>query len=93
MPMNTLNPQKFGFSPATIVLSLPDGRICLVIDRKSRIIGKDGVKIAEKAHILRHTYPQAEICFATSAPICSTTKNYLEEKGIALLNLEAIGDL
>ena len=45
---------------------------------------KDGKKIVETASIIKNQ-TNKQVFLATSAPVCSKTKNYLESKNIQIV--------
>ncbi len=60
------------------------GILTIVKNRKSRIIMKDGEKILSLVQELRKDHPGKKIRFRTSAPVCSKTKRFLEDNGVAV---------
>ncbi|MBU1169325.1 MAG: hypothetical protein KKD44_07150 [Proteobacteria bacterium] len=75
-------PESLGLSSRTRIRTLSGNHIALVIDRKSRIIMKDGKGILDKAEIIRTRYPDMKISVETPAPVCSKTLAFLEDHGI-----------
>ena len=55
--------------------------IIISINRKSRIIMKDGIKIVDQVHQIQRQEKKT-ISVKTSAPVCSKTKKFLQKKGI-----------
>ena len=64
--------------------------IFIIIDRKSRIIMKDGYRISEQAKSIWSVDPGIRVRVATSAPICTKTKEYLQQVNIEILELKAL---
>ena len=60
-----------------------DDHIGIIIDRKSRIIMKDGHRIVNQAKKI-NTIQESNICLYTSAPVCSKTKEFLKKNDIAI---------
>ena len=86
--MHPVNPKTYNLSPRTKLLQDSSGSLFIVIDRKSRIIMKDGsrvVKIAE--HIKEVNKNNKKISLLTSAPVCSKTKVMLSKNNISVLSL------
>jgi len=54
------------------------------MDRKIRIIMKNGEKIVRKAALILKTIPGAVVSLLTTAPICSKTKALLKENKVLL---------
>ena len=63
-----------------------DDHIGIIIDRKSRIIMKDGHRIVNQAKKI-NTIQESSICLYTSAPICSKTKEFLKKNDIAIASI------
>ena len=82
--LKTVNADEFGL-PSRIKLAIDRKDNHYIIKNiKSRIIMKDGEKINEIANQIK---PNIKGCvfLATTAPVCSKTKNYLEEKKINIV--------
>ncbi len=81
--MNKLNPAKYNLHPRIKLLG-KDNNIFILIDRKSRIIMKDGYRIVEIAKRISKIDAKKEIFVLSNAPICGKTQNFLSDKGIAV---------
>ena len=57
----------------------------LTINRKSRIIMKDGRKLLEKMRPVRANIPNARIEIRVTAPICSKTEQFLIGEGFIVM--------
>jgi len=77
-----VDPESFGISGRTIIERTGPHSYAIVIDRKSRIIMADGMKIAEKAGKIKSVEKGAGVILRTTAPVCSKTLAFLTEKGI-----------
>ena len=87
--MKRIDPKKYNLnSRATLYKKMDD--IFIIIDRKSRIIMKDGYRITEQAKSVWSMDPGICIRVATSAPICTKTKEYLRKVNIEFLELNAL---
>ena len=64
--------------------------IYIVIDRKSRIIMKDGERLLKQAQQIKELEPTSKIKIATSAPICSKTKAYLGNQKIPFMSMSVL---
>lgn len=82
---NTVNPKEFGLPAGTILEDGGQGRLVLVIDRKSRLIMTDGHRIIAKLGKIRKVRPGAIFDLRTTAPVCSKTRVFLEENNIGVL--------
>ncbi len=79
-----IDPKIFGLPPSTKLIQTGNDQFKIVIQRKSRIIMKDGEGILAKVNKIRDHVPNAEVGLKTSAPVCSKTKSFLEEHGISV---------
>ena len=85
---NYIDPSLFGLAKNTIIEKPGRSHFALVIDRKSRIVMKDGEKIVEKAEKIRTALPGAKVSLKTTAPVCSKTKRMFTEHSIDILPSE-----
>ncbi len=83
--MNTfVDPKLYGLPPSTKLEQVGSNQYEIVIQRKSRIIMKDGKGIVAKVNKIRNHVTNAKVGLKTSAPVCSKTKVFLEEHGISV---------
>ena len=75
------DPKKYGLSTRVVLIENEQNEIIISIDRKSRIIMKDGIKIADQARQIQ-IQEQKTISVKTNAPVCSKTTQFLQKKGI-----------
>ena len=61
----------------------------IVIDRKSRIVMKDGYRILEIAKKIRDFETGKNVGVLSNAPVCSKTRKYLEKEDIKVKSLSA----
>tara|TARA_B100000315_G_C14541221_1_gene570989 strand:+ start:1454 stop:1729 length:276 start_codon:yes stop_codon:yes gene_type:complete len=87
--MKRIDPKKYNLTPRTTLYKKMDD-IFIIIDRKSRIIMKDGYRISEQAKSILSVDPGLRIKVATSAPMCSKTKEYLRQVDIETLELNSL---
>tara|TARA_B100001750_G_C15030249_1_gene361431 strand:+ start:189 stop:440 length:252 start_codon:yes stop_codon:yes gene_type:complete len=78
-----LDPKKYGLNTRTVLIENERKEIIIVINRKSRIIMKDGRKILEKVRKIQQQENKI-ISVKTNAPLCSKTKQHLQENGIEI---------
>ena len=83
-----LDPKKYGLSTRTVLIENEQKEIIIVINRKSRIIMKDGRKILENARKIQQKQNKT-ISVRTGAPVCGKTKQYLQKKGIEVRGVKA----
>ena len=77
--LKIVNSNKFGLSGRTILGVDNKNNHYIIKNIKSRIIMKTGKKINEIANKIRFKI-KGNVILATTAPVCSKTKQYLEEK-------------
>ncbi len=80
-----IDPKLFSLPPSTKLKQVGFNQFDIIIQRKSRIIMKDGKGILAKVDKIKHHVPKAKISLRTSAPVCSKTKAFLKERGISVL--------
>ncbi len=81
---NFIDPKLYGLTPSTRLKQTSATQFEIDIQRKSRIIMKDGEVILAKAVKIKKHVPNARVSLVTSAPVCSKTKVFLEEHGIGV---------
>ena len=79
-----VDPKLYDLPPSTKLKQVGTNQFDIVIQRKSRIIMKDGEGILAKVNKIKNHVPDAEVSLKTSAPVCSKTKAFLEEHGISV---------
>ncbi|BCS95325.1 hypothetical protein DSLASN_09570 [Desulfoluna limicola] len=89
----SVNPGDYGLPSRTQLVWVEEGHLAIRVDRKSRIIMKDGRGLLEKAACIRETNSALRVSLKTSAPVCGKTRAFLEEHGVAVLPLTARGDV
>jgi len=87
--MKRIDPKKYNLTSRTTLYKNMDD-IFIIIDRKSRIIMKDGYRISEQAKSIWSVEPGICIRVATSAPMCTKTKEYLRQVNIEALELNSL---
>ena len=83
--MQKLEPQSYGLNNRTNLVRV-DNSIGIIIDRKSRIIMKDGHRIVKQAYAIQ-IKENKPVVLITSAPVCSKTKQYLSANNILINSL------
>jgi len=81
--LKTIDPINVGAPKRSNVAMDNDNNIYIVKNIKSRIIMKDGLKLFDLAKKIK-TVKNATVSLATTAPVCSKTKKYLEENEIKI---------
>ena len=82
--LKQIDPSILGLSRRTQLAEGKDRSYYIIKNIKSRIIMKDGKKIVETANIIKNQ-TNKRVFLATTAPICSKTKTYLESKDIHIV--------
>ena len=85
--MKNIDPTQYNLSSRVDLRQDRSGDLLIVIDRKSRIIMKDGRRVLEMVKKINKTDPNKNISVRTSAPICSKTKKLLLENSIMIKSL------
>lgn len=83
-----IDPKSIGLNSNTEIFQ--DGRdnIILFINRKSRIIMKDAANILNKINTIKSAFKDKKVYVKTSAPVCSKTRAFLNEKGIEIKSVD-----
>tara|TARA_X000000368_G_scaffold317855_1_gene255200 strand:+ start:161 stop:415 length:255 start_codon:yes stop_codon:yes gene_type:complete len=84
--MKNVDPKLYNLPPRTRLRKSEKG-VFVVIDRKSRIVMKDGHRVYEIAKQIRTFEIGKKISVLSNAPICSKTKKFLFQNGIAIKRL------
>ena len=87
--MKRINPKNYNLTSRTTLYKKMDN-IYIIIDRKSRIIMKDGYRISGQAKSILSMDPDVRIRVATSAPVCSKTKEFLLRADIETVDLKSL---
>ena len=85
----SVTPGDYGLPVRTRLERLEEDHLAIRVDRKSRIIMKDGHALLEKATRIKETNSTLRVSLKTSAPVCGKTRQFLEDHGVAVLPLTA----
>ena len=80
--MKNIDPTQYNLSSRVDLRQDRSRDLLIVIDRKSRIIMKDGIRVLEMVKKINKIDPKKNISVRTPAPICSKTKKLLLENNI-----------
>ena len=83
--MKKIDPKKYNLSSRLNLEKDRENNYYIVINRKSRIIMKDGIKIKNQAAHIKSFDPNAKVKLKTSTPICSKTKHFLSNENIEIV--------
>ena len=84
--MQNIDPKLYDLH-SRIILRKNKKDIYIVIDRKSRIIMKDGYRILEIAKKIRDFETGKNVGVLSNAPVCSKTRKFLTENNIIMKSL------
>ena len=82
-----IEPKSIGIRSRIKILK-KNNLVIMEINRKSRIIMKDGEKIRSNVNIIKNNFG-LPVELHTSAPVCSKTRTYLEKENIIVKSLGA----
>ena len=85
MTMETVDPLDYNLPTRTKLLKDGSGSLFIVIDRKSRVVMKDGYKVLNIAKHIKEVNQNTTTSLLTSAPVCSKTKELLSKNKISVL--------
>ena len=85
--MQPIDPKTYNLPPKTKLLQDNTGSLFVLIDRKSRIVMKDGHRVVKIAEDIKKVNQNKKISLLTSAPVCSKTKKFLLKYSIPVLVL------
>ena len=85
--MKNIDPRKYNLSPRIRLQQNSINNLFIVIDRKSRIIMKDGYRIVEIVNSIQSAEKNSAVSVLTSAPVCSKTRQFLSERKIEIKEL------
>ena len=80
-----IDPTSLGLPSRTIVEEIDSNTVAIVIQRKSRIIMADGIKILAKVAIIKTARPGIRVVLKTATPICSKTLQFFETEGLEVI--------
>ena len=84
--MKKIDPKLYDLHPR-IVLRKTKKDIFIVMDRKSRIIMKDGYRIFEIVKKIRGFETGKNVSVLSGAPVCSKTQKFLIKNNITIKSL------
>ena len=83
--MKKVDPKKYNLSSRLNLKKDSKDNYYIIVNRKSRIIMKDGIKIKDQATQIKSFDPNAKVKLKTSTPICSKTKRFLFTEDIEIV--------
>jgi len=85
--MKNIDPRKYNLSSRIQLEQNTFGHLFIVMDRKSRIIMKDGHRIMAMVHKIQSAEKNQTVSVLTSAPVCGKTRNFLSDNNIDINKL------
>ena len=82
--MKKIDPTQYNLFPRVDLRQGKPNDIYIVINRKSRIIMKDGIKILEMVKKINKVDWNKRVSVLTSAPVCSKTKQFLLDNNTSI---------
>ena len=82
--MKKVDPIQYNLHSRVDLRQDKEEALFIVVDRKSRIIMKDGHRILEMVNTISREDQSKKVSIRTSAPVCSKTKKFLLESGIVI---------
>ena len=81
--MVNIDPKKYGLHQR-VKLKGRGKEIFVLIERRSRIIMKDGIRIIQMAEKIKQTNPTKKISVLSTAPVCRKTEQLLLKNKITV---------
>ena len=89
MTLKFIDPQKYGLAKRVKLCNAGKEGVDIIIERKSRLIMKDGIKIIATANQIKDQKIKTA-SLKTSAPVCSKTKSLLIKNNIEVKVLKSV---
>ena len=81
--MKPIDPKTFNLN-SRVVVEKRKNALGLVVNRKSRIIMKDGKRLLEQVSQIKKFSKKPVLVF-TTAPVCSKTKKFLRDNNVEIV--------
>ena len=82
--LKEIDPKSVGAPTRSVIGQDNNNRLYIIKNIKSRIIMKDGRKIAEAVKQIKNK-TNSSVSLATTAPVCSKTTRFLNENDIKII--------
>ena len=82
--LKEIDPKSVGAPTRSVIGQDNNNRLYIIKNIKSRIIMKDGQKIAEAVKQIKNK-TNSSVSLATTAPVCSKTTRFLNENDIKII--------
>lgn len=87
--MVNIDPKKYGIHQR-VKLKGSGNEIFVLIERKSRVIMKDGNRIIQMAEKIKQTNPTKKISVLSTAPVCGKTEQLLLKNSITVKKIKLV---
>ena len=85
--MKNIDPKRYNLSPRLNLQQNELNELFIIIDRKSRVVMKDGHRIFQMVNKIQSIEKDRHISVLTSAPVCSKTRTFLSNNSISIKDL------
>ena len=85
--MKKIDPKRYNLSPRLNLQQNELNELFIIIDRKSRIIMKDGHRILEMVKRIQSIEKDRHVSVLTSAPVCTKTRTFLSNNAVLVKDL------
>ena len=85
--MEKIDPKKYNLSPRLNLQQNKLNELFIIVDRKSRIIMKDGHRILKMVNRIQSIEKDRHVSVLTSAPVCSKTRTFLSDNAVLVKDL------
>ena len=85
--MKKIDPKRYNLSPRLNLQQNELNELFIIIDRKSRVVMKDGHRIFQMVNKIQSIEKDRHISVLTSAPVCSKTRTFLSNNSISIKDL------
>ena len=87
MLMKKIDPKRYNLSLRLNLKQNKLNELFIIIDRKSRVVMKDGHRIFQMVNRIQSIEKDRHISVLTSAPVCSKTRTFLSNNSISIKDL------
>jgi len=85
--MKKIDPKRYNLSPRLNLQQNELNELYIIVDRKSRIIMKDGHRILKIVNRIQAIEKDRQVFVLTSAPVCTKTRTFLSNNAVLVKDL------
>ena len=85
--MKKIDPKRYNLSPRLNLQQNELNELYIIVDRKSRIIMKDGHQILNMVNRIQSIEKARHVSVLTSAPVCTKTRTFLSNNAVLVKDL------